>query len=260
MATPYTVAASKSRFPKQIKILAILITSVILIGILGHVILEGHGLTGAAVATIEDLAHLSKAYSDPTIVEHGTLKLVLQLFGVIIIWFSIWATFDLAVAGKFEDYFKEAKNMSQISKLKNHFIICGAGRVGKSVGERLRQRGSKLIFIEKDTNVISRLRTEGFLVMDIGPIDEKVLTSAGVEHAKGIVATLGDDSKNLLLILTAKEINPHATMAVRINDAKLVPKFKKAGADLLILPETVGGVRLADAVLGNITDDVIVGE
>ncbi|MBD3263308.1 potassium channel protein, partial [Candidatus Woesearchaeota archaeon] len=133
-------------------------------------------------------------------------------------------------------------------------------RVGKSVGARLKQRRKDVVFIEKDKGVIDRLRSEGLLVMDVGPIDEKTLLEAGAENADGVVASLGDDSKNLLLTLTAKEINSHITVAVRINEAKLIPKFKKAGASLLIIPEAVGGCRLADAMLGNITDDVIVGK
>ena len=260
MATPYTAAASQARLPKQIKILAILIASVLLLGVIGHMSLEGYGPTGAFVATIEDLAHISKTSSGVGAGDNDGFKITMQLFGVIVIWFSIWAAFDLAVAGKFEAYFKEAKHMNKISRLKDHFIICGAGRVGKNVGARLRQRNKKILLIEKDQAVIDRLRSEGFLVMDVGPIDEQILVNAGAERAKGVIATLGDDSKNLLLTLTAKEINPNLTVAVRVNDAKLVPKFKKAGASLLIIPEAVGGVRLADAILGNITDDVIVGE
>lgn len=260
MATPYTAAASHRRLPKQIKILAVLITSVLLIGIFGHVALYDQSPTGAFVSTIETLAHISKAGSSTPAETNEGFQIIMQLFGVIVIWFSIWAAFDLAVAGKFEAYFKEARNMNQITKLKNHFIVCGAGRVGKHVGARLRQRNKKIVFIEKDQDVIDRLRSEGYLVMDVGPIDEKVLLEAGAERAKSVIATLGDDSKNLLLTLTAKEINPHLTIAVRVNDAKLIPKFKKAGANLLVLPEAVGGVRLADAVLGNITNDVIIGE
>jgi len=229
-------------------------------GVVGHVALYGETPTGAFASTIKTLAHISKAGAGSETEEHEAFQIMMQLFGVIIVWFSVWAAFDLAVAGKFEDYFKEARHMNQISKLRNHFIVCGAGRVGKHVGARLKQRGEKLVFIEKDQNVVDRLRSEGFLVMDVGPIDEKVLLEAGANKAKGIVATLGDDSKNLLLILTAKEINPALTIAVRVNDPKLIPKFKKAGAHLLILPEAIGGVRLADAILGDITDDVIVGE
>jgi len=260
MATPYTSAASHARLPKQIKILAVLIVSVLLIGLIGHMALYSESPTGAFASTVKTLAHISKAGGETGVEPNETFQIIMQLFGVIIVWFSIWAAFDLAVAGKFEIYFKEARHMSQISKLKNHFIVCGAGRVGKNVGARLKQRNKKLVFIEKDQDVIDRLRSEGFLVMDVGPIDEKVLLEAGAEHAKGVIATLGDDSKNLLLTLTAKEINPHLTIAVRVNDSKLLPKFKKAGANLLIVPEAVGGIRLADAVLGNITSDVIIGE
>lgn len=260
MATPYTATASHKRLPKQIKILVVLIISVLLIGIIGHIALYKESPTGAFSSTVKTLAHISKAGANNDVEEHEVFQIIMQLFGVIVVWFSIWAAFDLAVAGKFEDYFKEARHMNQISKLRNHFIICGAGRVGKNVGIRLKQRGEKLVFIEKDQDSINRLRSEGYLVMDTGPIDEQVLRTVGIEHAKGIVATLGDDSKNLLLVLTAKELNPALTIAVRVNDPKLIPKFKRAGAHFLILPEAVGGVRLADAILGDITDDVMLGE
>ena len=260
MATPYTTNASHKRLPKQIKMLAVFIASVLLLGVIGNMVLEGQNPTGAFVSTIETLAHISKGGGEGGVQKHEGFQIIMQLFGVIIIWFSIWAAFDLAVAGKFEDYLKEARHMGQIAKLKNHFIVCGAGRVGRHVGMRLRQRGEKIVFIEKDKDVVNRLRSDGYLVIDVGPIDEKVLLDAGIERAKGLVASLGDDSKNLLLILTAKEINPHLTIAVRVNDTKLLPKFKRAGANLLVIPEAIGGVRLADALLGNITSDVIVGE
>ena len=241
----------RADFGKQMKILIALIFSVLLIGVLGFIITEKVSPTGAFVITMESLA-----FKDHELIGGDVLELFLKAVGVIIIWFSIWTAFGLAVEGKFEEYFKEARLMNQIGKLQSHYIVCGAGRVGKNVGARLAQRKEQVVFIEKDKDVIDKLNSEGYLFIDAGPIDEKILINAGILKAKGLIASLGDDSKNLLLVLTAREINPNIKLAVRVNNVKLLQKFRNAGADLMILPEVIGGVRLADALLGDVSSDV----
>ena len=240
-----------ANFGRQIRILLALIMGVLLIGVVGFIFTEELNPTGAFVLTLESLA-----FKHHDLIGGEMLELFLKAVGVIIIWFSIWTAFGLAVEGKFEEYFKEAKLMNQVNKLQNHYIVCGAGRVGKNVGARLRQRKENVVFIEKDKDVIDRLGAEGYLFIDAGPIDEKTLLDAGIGKAKGMVASLGDDSKNLLLVLTAKEINPNIKIAVRVGNTKLLQKFKRAGADLMIIPEVIGGVRLADALLGDVSTDV----
>ena len=136
--------------------------------------------------------------------------------------------------------------------MKNHHIVCGAGRVGKNVGIKLIENGEKVVFVEKESDVINALRRKGYLVYETGPVDEEVLESVGIKTAKALTAALGDDGKNLLLVLTARHINPNLKIAVRIKDKSLISKFKHAGADLIIIPETVGGIKLAEALLGKV--------
>ena len=81
-----------------------------------------------------------------------------------------------------------------------------------------------------------------------------VLINAGIKRAKGVAASLGDDSKNLMLVLTARDLNEKIKVAVRISNENIVPRFKKAGADLIILPEALGGEKLADAMRGGKVD------
>ncbi len=186
--------------------------------------------------------------------------LMLGFGGTVLSFYVFYLIFEYAISGQLHDALHGVKKMAMIKNLDGHHIICGAGRVGRHVGLRLKQRGENVIFIEKDQPVIDRLTDEKHLIMNVGPIDEKVLLDAGIKKAKGLVATLGDDSKNLLLVLTARELNPYIKIAVRVNDAKLIQKFKRAGANFIILPEAIGGVKLADALLGNITSDVITNQ
>jgi voltage-gated potassium channel len=235
---------------KQLKYLLTLIVSVLILGTIGFFALGNMTLTGAMSATLEALAGKSNAQP------HG-LVIALSLFGAIIIWFSIWAAFSLAVEGKVGEFIKEVRTMSEIKKMKNHYIICGAGKVGRNIGKRLLQKGYSVIFIEKDKDVINKLRAENCYVIDVGPIDEHILRVANIERASGIAIALGDDGKNLLLTITARELNPKIKIAVRASDPKIVPKLKKAGADFILLPEALGGIKLADALMGNVDKSLV---
>ncbi len=241
-------------FPKQVKRLMLLIFIVLIIGTIGFALTQDLSLTGAFTYTIESLAFKGHANLSSAA---NALSVFLGAVGVIIVWFALWTTFGLAVEGKFEDYFKEVKMKNQIKNLKDHYIVCGAGRVGRHIGTRLAKAGEKIVFVEKDQDIINRLRLHNRLVHDVGPIDERVLQDLGIERAKGIAVALGEDSKNLLLVLTAKEMNPRIKIAARLSNANLVPKFKRAGADFIILPEAIGGIKLADALRGYIDEDHI---
>lgn len=236
----------------QLKLLLLIIVSVLSIGVIGFAYAGGNSLTGAFALTIEALA--GEISNNPS--THG-LEVCLKLFGAIIIWFSIWTAFALGVEGKFGDFLKEARMISNIKTLKEHYIICGTGKVGRHIGLRLAEKGHKVVFIEKDKDVISKLRSENHLVIDVGPIDEHVLREAGVTRAAGVAIALGDDGKNLLLTLTARELNPHAKIAVRAADPKIVPKLKKAGANFILLPEALGGIKLADALVGKVDKSLV---
>jgi len=212
---------------------------------------SGYGPTGAFFTSIEALA--GKAQT----AEPHSLVIGLNLFGAILIWFAIWTAFGLAVEGRFGEFLKEARMYSGIKKMKGHYIVCGAGKVGYNIGNRLMQQGHKVVFIEKDKDIINKLKSQDLAVVDVGPIDEHVLRHVGIERASGIAIALGDDGRNLLLTLTARELNPRAKIAVRAADPKIVPKLKKAGADYILLPEALGGIKLADALSGKVDKSLV---
>ena len=248
-----TLLEQSEKILKEAKLLIVLIVSVLLIGTLGLFASANMSISGAFTATLEILSKGTPQGINLTGFAAG-LGTALHFIGLIIIWFAVWTAFDLTVEGKFGEVFKEVRTLSQIKGLSNHFIVCGAGRVGKHIGTHLRKSGEQVVFIEKDKDVVSRLRSNGFLVVEVGPIDRDVLVEAGIANARGIAVSLGDDSKNLLLVLEARELNPNLKIAARVNDAKLVPKFKKAGANYIILPEAIGGIKLADALRGKVDE------
>lgn len=248
-----TLIEQSKKIIRQAKALILLITVVLLIGTFGFLLTADLPLTGAFVATLETLSKGAPTGLHLTGFAVG-IQTFLHFIGLIIIWFAVWTAFDLTIEGKFGEVFKEVRTLSQIKHLSGHYIVCGAGRVGKHIGSHLKKCGEQVVFVEKDKDVVAKLRSNGHLVMDVGPIDRDVLVEAGIANAKGIAVSLGDDSKNLLLVLEARELNPNLKIAARVNDSKLIPKFKRAGANYIILPEAIGGIKLAEALIGKVDE------
>ncbi len=181
-----------------------------------------------------------------------TVYFILSFAVSVLAFYIFYILIDISISGRIRDHLHGVSTMNKIKNMKDHYIICGAGRVGLHVGEKLAEHGQKIVFIEKESDVINILRRKGHLVYETGPIDEDILKETGVEHARALITSLGDDSKNLLLCLTARHISPGIIIAARLKEKKLIPKFRHAGANFVILPETIGGIKLAEALMGQI--------
>ncbi|HLE07099.1 MAG TPA: NAD(P)-binding protein [archaeon] len=137
----------------------------------------------------------------------------------------------------------------KISTLKNHYIVCGYGRVGEHVCEILAKAKKDFVVIDKKIDSVASLRDAGYAALEGDALNPKTLEKAGIDRAKGLIAVLGTDSDNLFLTLTANEINPNLTIAARAHSESVVPKLHKAGAQLIVLPEVTGGLELGREIL-----------
>jgi voltage-gated potassium channel len=137
-----------------------------------------------------------------------------------------------------------------LSSIKDHYIVCGAGRVGIHVANKLKKDGKKVVIIETDCQKVDSVREKGFIAIEGDCMAEEVLEKARIREAKGIVACTGEDNKNVFLVLTAKDMNPRIKVATRVNDLKVTDEFVRAGADIIVAPEVTGGYELADKILG----------
>ena len=240
------ISSRESRLPKQFKILVLLILLLFAVGTVGYILIKKIGALDAFVLTAETLAF---SYGQPQSIQEKVLQIFLLLFGTVTLWFALWGILDIALEGKFKEHFGKVKLMKNIAKLKNYYIICGAGRVGVRVAEELRKRGKKVVIAEKDPVIAEKLREMGYLVVEGTSTDENTLIKAGIKEAKYLVVTTGDDGKNILIILTAKELNPNIKIGARATTEAIIPKLKHAGADYVVLPEVIGGIQLVEEML-----------
>ncbi|WP_457629691.1 potassium channel family protein [Oceanithermus sp.] len=133
--------------------------------------------------------------------------------------------------------------------LREHVILVGLGRVGRQAAEELAQAGENFVVVERNPERVAWALEQGYLVLEGDATDDEVLKKAGVEHAKGLIVATGDDASNLFIVLSARALNPSLYIVARAEDADVLPKMLKAGADRVIDPYAIGGRRLASLVL-----------
>ena len=137
----------------------------------------------------------------------------------------------------------------RMKKEKNHTIVCGYGKLGKYVCNVLKEKKQKYLIIDVNADKCAHLVSDGESVMQGDALDPNVLKRAGIEKACGLIATLGEDSENIYLIMTASDLNPHLDLAAKAEDEHAVDRLHKVGAKIVVLPQVVGGKQLANAFL-----------
>ena len=138
-----------------------------------------------------------------------------------------------------------------IRKMSGHFIVCGYGRVGRNVAQELEATKRRYVAIDEDAERLSTMKEKqpGLLFLTGDASDDDRLIEANVAEARGVFAVTGDDSKNLMIALTAKQMNPQLRVVARCHDLRNVEKMRKAGADAIVSPDFTGGMRIASAMI-----------
>lgn len=138
-----------------------------------------------------------------------------------------------------------------IKKLKGHYILCGFGRVGRNVAHELEATNRHFVAIDEDVQKLEEYkeRTPGLLYLHGDACDDETLLRADIEDAQGVFAVTGDDSRNLMIVITAKQLKPEVRVVARCQETRNVEKMKKAGADAIVSPNFTGGMRIASAMI-----------
>jgi len=138
-----------------------------------------------------------------------------------------------------------------IKRLHGHYIVCGFGRVGRNVAQELETTHRHFVAIDEDEAMLEAQKEKNpalfFLHGDAS--DDDMLIRAAIEDAKGVFAVTGDDSKNLMIALTAKQLNPSVRVVARCHELRNAEKLRKAGADTVVSPDFTGGMRIASAMV-----------
>lgn len=156
---------------------------------------------------------------------------------------------QLLVEGKLQQMLGRHKMQRTIDKLEDHFIVCGYGRIGSIVAREIRHEGLPVVVVESNPGIIAKLEEENTLYVAGDATDDQVLLAAGLERASSVITALTQEAANVYVCLTARQINPKLKIISRADSEGHINRLELAGADRVVLPHMIGGVRMAQSVL-----------
>ena len=153
--------------------------------------------------------------------------------------------------------YKENQKKRKIRKMKNHYIICGYGRMGAVIARELHEKNYPFVVVEIDQDKIDKISALGYQSILGDATIEKTLEEAGIHKAAGIVVCLNNDPDNLFVTLTARSLNHDAFLVSRCSQINNKPKLKQAGANKVVNPYTAGGHKMAELLISPELEDTV---
>jgi voltage-gated potassium channel len=230
----------------QVKIALALLVSVVLFGTIGYMVIEGWNFIDALYMTIISITTTGYKEVNPLSNAGKIFTLFVIIFGVVTIAYIGGRLVQLLV----ETYvFRRRRMEKKIQQLKDHYIVCGFGRMGKKICEELSNYEVPFAVIEKNTEQIQNLQELDYLFIDGDATEDEVLLTAGVKDAKGLVAVLSTEAENVFTTLTARVLNPKIFIVSRAVEEENESKLLKAGANRVVKPYEIGGYRMTQVLL-----------
>lgn len=183
--------------------------------------------------------------------EHEIFTMAIAFSGIAIMTYLFSSVTALVLASDFDTAIRRRRMEKIIRKVRNHFILCGFGRVGRNVAVELDATHRHYIAIDENAESLEAHAEKhpGLLYLAGDAAEDDLLIEANIEHARGVFAITGDDSRNLMICITARQLNPAVRIVARCNDVRNSEKMRKAGADAIISPSFTGGMRIASAMI-----------
>jgi len=176
--------------------------------------------------------------------------MILITFGMGIILYGISTLTALIIEGELSGILRKNKMQKQIRKLKNHYIVCGCGETGRHILAELIKSKEQVVLVEQNEENIERCRDIGDLLFVKGDAtDDHNLIAAGIIKAAGILIALPSDKDNLYVTMTARILSQNIRIICRMIDQNIEPKLRKAGADYVVSPNYIGGLRMASEII-----------
>jgi voltage-gated potassium channel len=210
--------------------------------------IEGWSILDSLYVTAQTVTTVGFGDLTPRTVWGRAFATVFMMVGVGIVLYALTSAVHSIVQSEMVATFGQRRLSRKMSKLRDHFIICGAGRVGSHLIRSLQGSDETFIVIESNSQKVSQLHDFGIAVLVRDATLEESLIEAGVEKAKGLAACLPNDSDNVYVVLTARDLNPNIHIVARAAEEQAEAKLIRAGANRVVAPTLIGGHRMAMAL------------
>ncbi|MCJ7538233.1 MAG: potassium channel protein [Desulfobacterales bacterium] len=234
---------------RHLKLCILLLILVILLGVSGYMTIEKWDfldalymsvttLTTVGYGEVHELSNLGRLF---------TISFI--IIGVVYFLYIAGAVVQFMVEGQIRTILGRRSLDKKIDRLKNHYIVCGYGRIGKTLCTMLKRKAVDLVVIEKSQDLIPVMVEDKTIYISGDAGDETNLIKAGIQHAKGLIAVLATDTDNVFLVLTARQLNPDLYIMANASRNESKPKLLAAGANRVELPYDMGAVSMAQRII-----------
>jgi voltage-gated potassium channel len=232
--------------PRILFLWIVLIAVVILVASMGYMLIEGWSFEDAVYMTVITLATVGFR----EVHELGSMgriwTMALSIAGVAIIFGTVGIVAESFLAEALSGRRAQQRMAERIAELRNHFILCGYGRVGTTVAHELEHARIPFVVIDINQESLEAALTAGLLVVDGDATRDDVLRRAGIERARGLITTTDSDANNVYVTLSARALNENLFIVARANDDSAEDKLRQAGADRVVSPYTRAGRQIAE--------------
>jgi len=219
------------------------------IGVAGYMAIEGFSFLDALYQTVTAATTAGFGEINPLGSTGRAFTIVIIILGVIVILYVLTAVMQIAVEGELESILGARRMKSKIEALKDHYILCGFGRVGTEIAREFSARGVPFVVVESNPEALGRAQAGGHLLLEADATSDAVLREAGIERARGLLAASDSDAGNTFIVLAAKAVRPDLYVVSRAARSESEPRMRRAGADRTISPYSIAGRRMALSAL-----------
>ena len=228
----------------RLRISIFVLIAVVSLGTVGYVTLEEMDLFDAFYMTLITISTVGFGEIKPLSDGGRILTIFIIISGISVLTFTLGQVLTIFMEGELSQLLGRRKLEKQISRLKDHYIVCGYGRIGKIVSQELADDNIPFIIIEQNSNLVEILEQDRYLYINMDATTEAALLKAGIMEAKGIVTAVHSDANNVFITLTAKGLRPGIFVLARSSDEENQEKLLRAGATRVVCPYLMGGRRM----------------
>lgn len=227
----------------------VMLMGILILGTVGYMVIERWEFLDAIYMTVITITTVGfKEVKDVS--EGGRIfTLVIIFLGMGIMAYTLGMVAQVMVDFQVRSIFGRRKLGSKIKSLKNHYIICGYGRIGRIIAEELKKNGIPLLVIDNNPDSKQALDSQEIPYIIDDATSEDILIEAGIERAKGLIAVVLSDADNLFITITARGLNPGLFILARTDEDHARRKLLRAGANRVVMPYRIGGQKMAHTII-----------
>ena len=222
---------------------------VVIGGTVGYMDVEGWGFLDSLFMTLTTITTIGYGEVHPLTQAGVVFTILLIVFGVGTVAFAVRNATRMMLEGEFRNLLGRKKVEQKIKELRDHYIVCGYGRIGALICREFAAKPVPFVVVEHSPTVLEKLEEDGMLFLRGNATEDETLLKAGIKRAKGLVSVVTSDTENVYITLTARGLNPDLYILARSGEPGSDIKLTRAGANKVVSPYQIGGNRMAQAIL-----------